>query len=173
MVPQLRKVGDAPGNRSYFAVRWEPTLIDHDELTGLTKSMPGAVAALDRQRDARTVTRSIVSGLRRRHLPRRGRPGRGPRSPAAPAAPSDVAEAVLGRLDGSTFEARTSRAPRSGGLESWAEGVTGASKLELIVQLDPPDEGDAWLLRTLVPDGRRKDEPSRRPCRGPTTTARS
>ncbi len=160
MVPQLRKVGDAPANRSYFAVRWEPTLIDHDELTGLVKAMPGAVAALEGRRDARTVTHAIVSGFVDAIC--RDAAGRVevPAPPPQPQRPAEIAEAALGRLDGSTFEAPHAQGTEiRRGLESWAEGVTGASKLELIVQLDPPDEGDAWLLRTLVPGGRRKDEP--------------
>jgi len=160
MVPQLRKVGDAPANRSYFAVRWEPTLIDHEELTGLVKAMPGAIAAFEGRRDARTVTRSIVSAFVDAIC--RDAAGRVevPAPPPQPQRPAEIAEAALGRLDGSTFEAPHAQGTEiRRGLESWAEGVTGASKLELIVQLDPPDEGDAWLLRTLVPGGRRRDEP--------------
>ena len=105
MVPQLRKVGDAPANRSYFAVRWEPTLIDHDELTGLVKAMPGAVAALEGRRDARTVTHAIVSGFVDAIC--RDAAGRVevPAPPPQPQRPAEIAEAALGRLDGSTFEA--------------------------------------------------------------------
>ncbi|MEX2551015.1 MAG: DEAD/DEAH box helicase [Nitriliruptoraceae bacterium] len=160
MVPQLRKVGDAPGNRSYFAVRWEPTLIDHEELTGLVKAMPGAVAALEGRRDARTVTRSIVAGFVDAICQDAAGRVEVPAPPPQPQRPSEIAEAALGRLDGSTFEAPHAQGTEiRRGLEGWASGVTGASKLELIVQLDPPDEGDAWLLRTLVPGGRRQDEP--------------
>jgi hypothetical protein len=159
MVPQLQKVGDAPGNRSYFGVRWEPTLIDHDELTALSRSMPGAVAALQRQQDARAVTRSVVSAFVDAVC--RDAAGRVevPAPPPHPQNATDVAEAVLGRLDGSTFEAPHQQGTEVGkGLKRWAEGVTGAAKLSLAVQLDPPDEGDAWLVRTLVSDGRRKEE---------------
>ncbi len=160
MVPQLRKVGDAPGNRSYFAVRWEPTLIDHDELTGLVRGMPGAVAALEGRRDARTVTRNIVAAFVDAICRDAAARVEVPAPPPQPQRPAEIAEAVLGRLDGSTFESPHAQGTEiRRGLESWAEGVTGASKLELIVQLDPPDEGDAWLLRTLVPGGRRRDEP--------------
>ena len=160
MVPQLQKVSDAPGNRSNLAVRWEPTLIDPEELSGLVRSMPGAVAVLERNRDPRSVTRSVVSGFVDAIC--RDAAGRVevPAPPPQPRNASDVAEAVLGRLDGSTFEAPHQQAMEiSKGLKSWAGGVTGASRLELIVQLDPPDEGDAWHLRTLTSDGRRKEEP--------------
>jgi hypothetical protein len=160
MVPQLRKVADAPANRSFFAVRWEPTLIDHDELTDLVRAMPGAVAALEGRRDARTVTRNIVAAFVDAICRDAAARVEVPAPPPQPQRPAEIAEAVLGRLDGSTFEAPHAQGTEiRRGLESWAEGVTGASKLELIVQLDPPDEGDAWLLRTLVPGGRRRDEP--------------
>jgi superfamily II DNA or RNA helicase len=159
MVPQLQKVGDAPGNRSYFAVRWEPTLIDHDELTALARSMPGTVALLERQRDARAVTRAVVSAFVDAVC--RDAAGRVevPAPPPHPQSATDVAETVLGRLNGSTFEAPHQQGTEVGkGLKRWAEGVTGAAKLSLAVVLDPPDAGDAWLVRTLVSDGRRKEE---------------
>lgn len=159
MVPQLRKVADAAGNRSDFAVRWEPTLIDHEELSSLTRTMPGAVAVLDRQPDPKHVTRSIVSGFVDAIC--RDAAGRVevPAPPPQPRTAGDVAEAFLGRLDGSSFEAPHHQGSEVGkALASWASGVTGASKLQLTVQLDPPDDGDAWLLRTLTNDGRRKDE---------------
>jgi hypothetical protein len=159
MVPQLVKVGDAPGNRSDFAVRWEPTLIDADELSGLVGSMPGAVAAFDRRRDAKAVTRTVVSGFVDAICREAASRVEVPAPPPHPRSASDVAEATLGRLDGSTFEAPHQQGTEIGkGLASWSAGVTGAPKLGLIVQLDPPDDGDAWLVRTLTSDGRRKDE---------------
>jgi hypothetical protein len=159
MVPQLQKVGDAPGNRSYFAVRWEPTLIDHAELTKLTKAMPGAVSVLDRQRDARAVTRSVVSGFVDAICRDAAARVEVPAPPPQPQRPAEIAETTLARLDGSTFEAPHQQGSEIGkGLKTWAEGVTGSSKLGLVVQLDPPDEGDAWHLRTLVSDPQRKKD---------------
>jgi hypothetical protein len=159
MVPQLQKVGDAPGNRSYFAVRWEPSLIDHAELTKLTKAMPGTVSVLDRQRDARAVTRSVVGGFVDAIC--RDAAGRVevPAPPPQPQRPAEIAETTLARLDGSTFEAPHQQGSEiAKGLKTWADGVTGSSKLGLVVQLDPPDEGDAWHLRTLVSDPQRKKD---------------
>jgi hypothetical protein len=159
MVPQLQKLDDAPGNRSVFGVRWEPSLIDHDELTALTRSMPGSVTALDRRRDPRTVTRSIISAFVDVICRDAASRVEVPAPPPHPQTASDVAETVLGRLDGSPFDAPHQRGIEiSRGLKTWAGGVRGASKLALIVQLDPPDDGDAWLLRTLTSDGRRKEE---------------
>lgn len=159
MVPQLQKIGDAPGNRSYFAVRWEPTLINHDELAGLAKTMPRTVSALDRQRDPHTVARStvgyFVDAISREAASRVEVPA----PPPHPESASDVAETTLARLDGSTFEAPHQRGSEiRKALKGWAERVTGTSKLGLVLKLDPPDESDAWLLRTLTNDPKRKDE---------------
>lgn len=160
MVPQVQKVGDAAGNRSHFAVRWEPTLIDADELAALANSMPGAVRVLDRRRDTTVITRSIVGSFVDAIC--RDAAGRVevPAPPPHPQNASEVAEAVLSQLDGSPFEAPHQQGTEvRKGLRTWASGITGASKLALTVQLDPPDEGDAWLLRTLTSDGKRSDEP--------------
>jgi hypothetical protein len=172
MVPQLQRLGDdgkgrngkkgrnGGNKRLRWAVRWEPALIDHDELTHLVKSLPAGVAVLEKQKDPRAVTRNIVDGFVDAIC--RDAAGRVevPAPPPMPRNASEVAEAVLGRLDGSSFEAPASYgAEVSKGLQTWAKNVTGTSRLQLIVQLDPPDEGDAWLLKTLAGDGRRKEEP--------------
>ena len=158
VLPQLHKVGDAPANRSYFAVRWEPAFIDHDELSELANAVPGAVAVLERQRDARAVTQTVVAGF----VDAICRDGAGrvevPSPPPQPRSASDVAETLLCKLDGETFEAPHQHGIEiSKGLRSWASGATGASKVTLKVQLDPPDDGDAWLVRTLTDDGGRRD----------------
>ena len=159
-VPQLQKVGDAPGNRSDFAVRWEPTLIDNDELSELTRSMPGAAAVLERQRDPAAVTRTVVAGFVDAICRTAASRVEVPTPPPQPRTASDVAESLLARLDGSTFEAPHQQGTEVGkGLKTWAESVTGASRIVLTLQLDPPDEGDAWHLRTLTDDGNRGDAP--------------
>ena len=158
IVPQLEKVGDAPGNRSFFAVRWVPVLIDHDELTELARSMPGAVGAMDRRRDARAVTRNCVTGFVDAICRDAARRVEVPAAPPKPRTNSDIAETVLARLDGSTFEAPHHQGTEvAKGLKSWARGVTGDSKLHLIVQLEAPDDAGAWHLRTLATEGNKQE----------------
>jgi len=41
----------------------------------------------------------------------------------------------------------------------WAQSVTGAANLRLLVRLNPPDEDDAWLAEVLAPTGRSGLEP--------------
>jgi superfamily II DNA or RNA helicase len=162
MVPQLQKLpdeGKGGGKRGTFAVRWEPTLIDHDELTHLVKSLPAGIAALEKQKDPRAVTRMVVAGFVDAIC--RDAAGRVevPAPPPSPRSASEVAETVLARLNGSAFEAPTAAGTEIGkGLQTWAKNVTGAARLQLVVQLDPPDDSGAWHLRTLVDDGRRKPE---------------
>jgi hypothetical protein len=70
---------------------------------------------------------------------------------------SSTAEAFLTRLDGSRFEAPTRAGTElAKRLERWAKPATDAPAGRLVVQLDPPDKGDAWYLSVQGPnpDGR-------------------
>ncbi len=159
MVPQLQRLADGKGKKSSYAVRWEPTLIDHDELTHLVKSLPTGIAVLEKQKDPRAVTRMVVAGFVDAICRDAAKRVEVPAPPPNPRSASEVAENVLGRLDGSDFEAPTQYGNEVGkGLQTWAKGVTGAARLQLVVQLDPPDDSGGWLLQTLVDDGRRKPE---------------
>ena len=56
------------------------------------------------------------------------------------------------RLDGSAFEAPVAAgAEVSKRMDRWAKPVTGSTRVRLVVQLDPPDSGDAWFLSVLGP----------------------
>src|SRR3546814_2841518 len=58
--------------------------------------------------------------------------------------PATVAEAFLTRLDGSDFSAPVAAAAAvSKRLDRWAKPVAGTSGTRLVVQLDPPDSGNA------------------------------
>ncbi len=64
-----------------------------------------------------------------------------------------IAETLLTRLDGSSFEvptrAGTEVAKR---VDRWSSPVTTASDARLVVQLDPPDKDNAWFLSVAGPD---------------------
>jgi len=151
MVPQLEKVSDSAGNRSKFAVRWVPTLIEHEDLTGLSKSMPTAVTVFDRRTGSQQVTSRIISGMVDAICTDAAARVEVPAPPPQPRTTADVSEAVLTRLDGSLFEASHQAGTEVAKvLKQWARGVIGDATLKLIVQLDPPDSSDAWHLKTLV-----------------------
>jgi superfamily II DNA or RNA helicase len=163
MVPQLEKVGGRQGNsgRGAFAVRWAPTLIDRDELEALARALPGAVAVLDGSppKDAKAYTESIIADLLDAICRDAAARVEVPAPPPEPRSEPAVAEAVLGRLDGTTFEA-----PQQAGgevrrkLRSWAKAITGPMAVRLVVQLDPPADDGGWHLRTLTPTGRGRSE---------------
>ena len=63
-----------------------------------------------------------------------------------------VAEAFTTRLDGSTFRAPVGPAGQvSRSLDQWARSVAAPGRPKLVVQLEPPDGGDAWPLSVLGP----------------------
>ena len=158
MVPQLdsarRRAGN--GRRSPFAVRWAPALHRRGRARGAGAAPCPARSrrwsrARTRGRSSQAVVADLLDVICRDAAARIDVPAPPPR----PAAGPDVAETVLARLDGTVFDAlRTSAAPRSRrALQRWAHAVTGTPTVRLVVQLDPPDEGDAWHLRTLVAGG--------------------
>ena len=67
MVPQLRRrtrssraANSATGS---FSVRWMPALVDPKRLGRTAERMPGSVRVLDRNVDARALTRSALTGM--------------------------------------------------------------------------------------------------------------
>ncbi len=167
MVPRLTKAssvgrvdsGQARGGRGDFVVTWEPALVDPDRLAALTRSMPGAVTALGLQGDAKAVTQTILGDLTDAICADAASRIDVPAPPPRPRSTSEVAEAVLARLDGEVFEAPVQNATELGrAMQRWARPVTGTNRVRLVLQLDPPDELNAWHLRTHVADGNRKHE---------------
>ena len=119
--------------------------------------MPGAVAALAPSVDGRTMTRSVlaevVDAICRSAAERVEVPAA---AAATPAPPADVAEAFLARLDGTPFEApaRLGRRARQRPRALGRAGHARKRRPRLVVQLDPPDDGDAWHLSVLGPGAR-------------------
>jgi superfamily II DNA or RNA helicase len=159
MVPVLRR--RTRGNRTRsdatgsFSVRWLPALVDAQRLARTSERMPGSVRALDRNVDARALTRSALTGMVDAIC--RGGAGRVevPAPPPRVRNTSDVVEAYLGRLDGSAFDAPVKVAGEVvARLERWSQIVT-ESHARLIVQLDTPDDGGAWRLAVYAPGARR------------------
>jgi superfamily II DNA or RNA helicase len=159
MVPLLRqrqrqrgRNGSSESNPSY-SVRWTPALVDPARLRRTADAMPGAVLALDPQVEGQALTRSALTGMVDAICRDSARRLEVPAAPPRIRTSTDVAEAFLARLDGSAFDAPV----RIGGevvarVERWGRAVTLGRK-RLVVRLDPPDRGDAWLLAVHVTAG--------------------
>ena len=148
VVPTLRRKRRETGPTE-FAVRWSPALLDNAELEQLVAAMPPAVVAVAAA-DARAVTlaalAAVVDAIVRDAATRVALPAPPPHVTTAAA----VTEAVGARLDGSTFKAPADLANEvTGRLERWARPATRLGRPALVVQLDPPDRGDAWMLTVL------------------------
>ncbi len=150
VVPTLRRKRRETGPTE-FAVRWSAALLDNDELERLVAAMPPPVVAVA-PADARAVTLaalgSVVDAIVRDAATRVQLPAPPPHVTTS----AGVTEAVAARLDGSTFKAPADLANEvTGRLERWARPATRLGRPRLIVQLDPPDRGDAWMLTVLGP----------------------
>jgi superfamily II DNA or RNA helicase len=160
MVPQLEKITDGGSGqrnqgRSNFAVHWVPALIDRADVDALARALPGSVAALEHLQDPRAFIEAVIGDFINVICRDAASRVEVPASPPDPRSEQEVAEAVLAGLDGTAFNAPTDRATELGRhLRQWARSVIGTSTVRLIVQLDPPDEGDAWYLKTLTAAGR-------------------
>jgi hypothetical protein len=151
IVPALRSNRRSDGRTLDLNVRWIPADVDKAEAEELAAAMPGPVVALARA-DAKSVVlevlRAVVDAIASDAAARVEMPA----PPPVVRTGADVAEAVVTRLDGSAFVA-----PVAAGLEvskrldRWVKPVTGAGRARLVVQLDPPDSGDAWYLSVLGP----------------------
>jgi hypothetical protein len=156
VVPLLgqRKRGQGRnGDTATYSVRWTPALVDSKQLRELAAAMPGSVAALDPSIDGRSIAKSALTGMVDAICREAARRVEVPAPSPRPRTPSDVAEAFLGHLDGSQFEAPVVvGGDLVGDLDRWSRPITHALANRLIVQLDPPDSGGAWMLSVLALD---------------------
>jgi hypothetical protein len=144
--------GEAPSDAVLHGIRWQPALVDQARLDELGRVMPGPVAVFDRS-EPRALALEVITSVVDAIATTAARMVDLPAPPPAPRSTSDVAEAVRTRLDGSGFDAP----PRAGAeimrrIERWAPPVTAPPRAQLVVQLDPPDSGDAWFLSVLGPN---------------------
>ena len=151
VVPTLSAAKRNDGRSLDLSVRWQPALMDEAEVALLAVSMPGPVIALARAEPI-TIARQVIATAVNAITVQAAKLIELPAPPPVTRTASAVAEAVLTRLDGSTFDAPVGAgAEVSKRLERWAKPVTSTARPTLVVQLDPPDRGDAWFLQVLGP----------------------
>jgi hypothetical protein len=156
VVPTLDIVRRSGGRSADVSVSWAPALIDNNDINRLASKMPAAVGALDKA-DARTVVVRVIERVVEVILGQAAKRVDLPAAPPHVRTAGDVSAAVLAKLDGSAFPAplaqATSLARR---VTSWGKPVAGVARTKLTVQLDEPDESNAWFLSVLGPGAESK-----------------
>src|SRR5688572_26436311 len=149
IVPTLRTHRHPEGKTMDLNVRWSAARVDDADVARLAGAMPGPVSVLSRK-DARTVTLEVIGAVVDAIALEAGEKLERPATPPVIRNAADVGEAFVARLDGTPFTAPIpAGAEVSKRLDQWAHQVSGVAKTTLIVQLDPPDKGDAWFLSVL------------------------
>ncbi len=158
-VPQLKKTrrpkdNDTPlaKDAAMYVVHWAPALLDSADLQELTQSLPPSVSIFGQKQDPRLTAQAVVADLLDAICTTAAERLDVPAASPHPRSKSDVAEAVLAHLDGDPFDAPA----RTGSelvrrLDQWAKPVTGTTRFRLVMQLDPPDDSNAWYLAVLAP----------------------
>ena len=83
-----------------------------------------------------------------------------PAAPPTVTSPRDMSDALIARMDGSSFRAPAALAGDvSRRLEDWSRTVTSPSRPRLVVQLDEPGPGGVWLLSVTAPSAKRQTVP--------------
>ncbi len=158
-LPQLKKARRSRNGQkgddkaSSFEVRWVPALVDQDEHAALSHAVPGTVGVLENRPDGRSMTTAVLSDLVNALCREAASRLEVPAAPPDPTSKSDVAECFLTRLDGEPFNAPSrlgSELARR--VDQWGRAITGVKKFKLVIQLDPPDESNAWYLSVLAPN---------------------
>lgn len=162
-VPQLKQNRRSdPGRRgkgdknrdegAVYEVRWAPAAVDEELFTALVASTPSAAMVGQRRQDALGFANAVLADLTNTIVQTSSAQLDVPAPPPEVKSRGDMGEAVLGHLNGKQFEA-----PSSVGAEvvrrmsQWSAPITGTLGLRLIVELQPPDESNAWLASVLSP----------------------
>jgi len=158
-VPQLKKTRRPKDNETplakdaaMYVVHWAPALLEASDLQELTVSLPPSVSVFGQKQDPRLTAQAVVADLLDAICTTAAERLDVPAASPHPRSKSEVAEAVLAHLDGEAFDAPA----RTGSelvrrLDQWAKPVTGTSRFRLVMQLDPPDDSNAWYLAVLAP----------------------
>ncbi len=149
VAPTLRSSKRRQGRSLELSVRWLPALVGDEEIERFAAAMPGPVVALANA-EPRAVTLEILGAVVAAIVGEATSRLELPAPPPTTTSTASVAEAFMTRLDGSSFEAPLAAgAEVSKRLDRWAKPVLDRRRPELVLQLDPPDRGDAWFLQVL------------------------
>ncbi len=136
-----------------FHIRWAPALIDISAHADLVSSTPGAAMVACEETDRHRFVGKVLADLTDSIVRMAASQVDLPYAPSEITSREDFGEMLVAALDGMAFrgdaDAGSDIARR---LSQWAVPVTGIEKLQLVVQMDTPDESGAWLTKVLVPN---------------------
>ncbi|HEY4332676.1 MAG TPA: SNF2-related protein, partial [Ilumatobacteraceae bacterium] len=156
VVPALRFTKSANERLADASVKWMPAVVDEAMVKELAAAMPGPVAALITS-DGRATTLAVLAAVVDAIVTAAAARLELPAPPPHINAPIDLVEAFISRLNGSAFRAPAGVAGDiSRRLDVWSRTVTQPARPTLVIQLAPPDRGDAWLLSVLGPGAKGK-----------------
>ena len=151
VVPTIVAARSTDNRASDVKVHWRPALVDDTVVRELATAMPGPVLAIARA-DARATTVAVLEAVVDAIVSDTAGRLDLPAPPPQVNSIGDFAEMMIGRLDGSPFRSLNGLVGDvSRRLDIWTRNVTALDRPRLIVQLDPPDSGDAWLLSVSGP----------------------
>jgi len=148
-----------PGNKQQdgrtldLAVKWVPALVDEALIEMFTQAMPGPVTVLAPSKaGSRSVAVDLLNAVVEAIVAEATTRLELPAPPPSTTTPAAVAEAAITRVDGSHFSAPVSAAAEvSKRLDRWSRPATNTLRTRLVVELQPPDSGNAWFLQVLGP----------------------
>ena len=156
-VPQFvqlkRRRKDPASDQGTFRVRWVPALVDPEILTGLVDAIPGSAMLGSREQEKEKFALAALADLTDAIVTVAANQLETPAAPADIINRADLNDAVLANLDGTTFAAPL----KLGGdlvrrFNNWISPVVGKAGITLVIQLDPPDESNAWHVAVRCPD---------------------
>jgi hypothetical protein len=152
VVPTLGSIR-REGRAVDMGVRWQPALLDHATLDTLASIMPGPVRVMAAPTmTPRALVLEYLGAVVHAVVAQAAGMLELPAPPPTVRSSADVAESVTTRLDGSVFHAPAAAgAEIADRMQRWTRPVTSPARPQLVVQLDPPDRGDAWFLSVLAP----------------------
>jgi hypothetical protein len=156
-VPQLihqkrRRRDPATPDQGTFRMRWMPALVDDEMLAALAASVPGAAMLGSREQEKEKFTMAALTDMVDAIVGFAAGQIESPAPPPEVRTKQDVAETALCLLNGEAFVAPT----KAGGellrrMTQWGQAAVGATGRRLVVQLDPPDDQEAWHVAVLAP----------------------
>ena len=150
VVPTLERHKRPGAGGQEAAVHWVPALYDAPVIGELAAAMPPPVRVLS-QSDARTIVLSVLGAVVSTIVSDAAKRIELPAPPPVTNSTPQVAEAVVTRLDGSSFRAPGHAAAEvANRLERWVGRVADPNRPKLIVKLEAPDKGNAWFLSVLA-----------------------